>query len=408
MSAGASVGHRPPEEAIVILLPALGILPPGAAALISALCADERRLSVVLVAARPDVASVAGRFPAACTVVAGPLLSHARLRTRAILCIEPASALPAAARRFLARAHRRDIPAFSLTEAGALALAESRQAEWPLAPLGRAAVEGLPACADLAATVDHLVAAMGFERGERPIVSRMARIAQRLLSGPYQPLVSPAIHKLADRKELTSALGRPQTIMCLGNGPTSADPRLAGMAHDALFRVNHQWQAGGYLTGADVIFAGVKKSMRAAGSTLIGVASHRKEEALLGTRLTSPWNGALRYFVVEEIAGIASDALNGHPRPTTGAVMLAAAIALAPRRLIVAGMDMFADPAGAYPGQNTVNAYTAAHDRNTDAEFIRTHLRRYEGEIVTLSAAFAEVAQKVEDGHFILIDPAHC
>jgi hypothetical protein len=264
----------------------------------------------------------------------------------------------------------------------------------------------LPDQGDVYEVADHLISAMGFERGDGPVLGALARAAQRLMHGRAHILLAPLARRIASREALSTHLGQPHTIMCLGNGPSSADPRLAALPHDALFRVNHQWMQDGYMTKADVIFAGVKKSMRAAGPALIGVASGRKEQALLGTRLLTPWRGRLRYVVVEEITDL-GEALNGPLRPTTGAVMLAAAIALAPRRLIVAGMDMFSDKAGAYPGRTqAVNAYTAAHDRDTDAAFIRAHLARYDGEIMTFSPAFSELAQSVAGGRFTLVNPA--
>jgi hypothetical protein len=67
-------------------------------------------------------------------------------------------------------------------------------------------------------------------------------------------------------------------------------------------------------------------------------------------------------------------------------------------------MDMFADKAGAYPDRpDAVNAYNAAHDRQTDTDFIRTHLARYDGEIMSLSPAFSELAQSVADARFKLV-----
>ncbi|MGX0876089.1 hypothetical protein ACSSV4_000764 [Roseovarius sp. MBR-154] len=408
MTAPRALGSRPPEEALVILLPCgVDEIVPGALSLIEAICASDRRLSVVVVVPRRDQAEAAARrFPVAFVHVAGWGLSLARLRSRALLRIEaPRAALPASLGWLLARARRRGIPAFGLTVDRAQAL-EHGNAERPLAPLSPVSADGLPERADTEAAAAHLISAMGFERGDGPALSAVARLAQRLVRGPLAGMCAPMVTRIADRDALSAHLGQPATIMCLGNGPTSADPRLRSMAHDALFRVNHQWMDAGYMSCPDLLFAGVKKSMRAAGRIPVAVASRRKEEALLGTRVLTPWHGPLRYVVIEEIADIDPAALHGHPRPTTGAVMMAAAIALQPARLIVAGMDLFSDAAGAYPGAPaTVNAYTAAHDRDTDAAFIRTHLARYEGEIVTLSDAFADLAHSVAEGRFTLVSP---
>jgi hypothetical protein len=381
---------KPPEDSVVVIAAPEA---PESAAIISALCNSPRRLSVVLVAsASENATALAQQFPLAYVHQPGPGLLAARLRARVILRIDP-NANP---QRLITRAIRRGLPVFGLSTSKPLSL----QA------LSPSANEGLPETGDATTLADHLINAMGFERGDGPLAGGIARWAQRLMHGRTRPLLAPFIRRIDSREALATRLNTPQTIMCLGNGPTSADPRLDSLPHDALFRVNHQWMQDGYMTRADMIFAGVKRSMRAAGPALIGVASTRKEEALLGARILTPWRGRLRYVVVEEIADL-GDALHGHPRPTTGAVMLAAAIALAPKRLIVAGMDMFADKAGAYPGRHgAVNAYSAAHDRQTDADFIRSHLTRCEGEIMTLSPAFFKLAHSVADARFTLVKPA--
>ena len=393
------IGTRPPEDGVVVMLASDGATAPGAQAVIDALCDSPKRLSVVLVSPPAEAGALARRFPRAFVHKAGPGLTLAQLRARAMLCTDAAA--PARRPALVRRAIRRGLPVFGLVS-GAL---QNGSTDYPLTALSQSASDALPEQGEVAMIADHLILAMGFERGDGPLLGALARGAQRLMRGPARGLFAPLARRIASRDALCARLNQPQVIMCLGNGPTSADPRLESLAHDALFRVNHQWMQDGYLTRADVLFAGVKRSMRAAGPTLVGVASRRKEEALLGARLLTPWRGRLSYVVVEDIADLGTS-LQGHPRPTTGAVMLAAAIALAPRRLIVAGMDMFADKAGAYPGRTTaVNAYTAAHDRQTDERFIRTHLARFEGEIVTLSPAFAELAHSVADRRFTLVKP---
>jgi hypothetical protein len=393
MSPAHPLNTKPPEDSVVVIAASAS---PDSAALINALCNSPRRLSVVLVASTPEnAAALAGQFPLAYVHQPGPGLLAARLRARVILRLDPGGNPPQRIHRLITRAIRRGMPVFGLDATKPLALTA----------LSPSAAEGLPETGDAPALADHLITAMGFERGDGPIQGGIARAAQRMMHGRARPLLSPLIRRIDSREALAARLSNPQTIMCLGNGPTSADPMLESLAHDALFRVNHQWMYDGYMTKPDMIFAGVKRSMRAAGSALIGVASTRKEEALLAARILTPWRGRLRYVVVEEIADL-GDALRGHPRPTTGAVMLAAAIALAPKRLIVAGMDMFADKAGAYPGRtNAVNAYSVAHDRQTDANFIRSHLARYEGEIMTLSPAFSKLAHSVADRRFTLANP---
>ena len=74
----------------------------------------------------------------------------------------------------------------------------------------------------------------------------------RPTEGQFKPedSLAPIAQRLSER------LGRPATILCLGNGPSSEDPRLAGIAHDALFRVNWRWLERGLLTQPDMVFVG--------------------------------------------------------------------------------------------------------------------------------------------------------
>jgi hypothetical protein len=80
MTAPRALGSRPPEEALVILLPCgVDEIVPGALSLIEAICASDRRLSVVVVVPRRDQAEAAARrFPVAFVHVAGWGLSGGR------------------------------------------------------------------------------------------------------------------------------------------------------------------------------------------------------------------------------------------------------------------------------------------------------------------------------------------
>jgi hypothetical protein len=70
-------------------------------------------------------------------------------------------------------------------------------------------------------------------------------------------------------------------------------------------------------------------------------------------------------------------------RPTNGATMIAAAVALKPKRLILGGIDLFEHPDGAYPwDQTTPNAYVAVHDAQLELMFVLQTLRQFEGELI--------------------------
>ncbi|MDT8345029.1 MAG: hypothetical protein RQ752_11440 [Thermohalobaculum sp.] len=409
-------GPKPIEDALVVILPDAAAAT-AAATLIARLANGAHRLNVVPVAA--DRAVLAG-LPSAPLIAprvpwVPPLLPVravlAGLRARAIVVIGTVDGLAPPLSRLIAGARRRGLPVYLLAPATLARLVAGETVGPGLAAHTATAREAMPPeDAGFDAVARHLARSVGIERGEGALIDALAGRAQRALATPMlRRLGSGRVERIDTASALADRLGRPQTILCLGNGPTSADLRLAALPRDALFRVNHQWMAQGFLTNADMVFAGVKRSMRAAGRRPVGVATRRKERALLAARLLEFWHGPLSYTVVEDIAADIMPEVEGPLRPTTGAYMIAAAVALRPRRLIVAGMDLFSHPAGAYPnGMKAENAYTPSHDLETDAAFIRGCLAAYEGEIATLSPAFAELAGRVPAARFRLVEVGLC
>ncbi|MEQ8860261.1 MAG: hypothetical protein RIC56_16610 [Pseudomonadales bacterium] len=175
-------------------------------------------------------------------------------------------------------------------------------------------------------------------------------------------------------------LGRPRTILCLGNGPSSRDPALDGLAYDALFRVNHLWLDDHRHTAPDVIFTGKKDTLSAyRRPTLFAFQTEQAARRIMLRAVLLPRR--IRYCTAERLGCIDFAAFAPY-KPTNGAVMIALAAALAPQRLIVAGMDLFSDPRGSYPGQSaTPNAYAAAHDRDVEARCILATLAAFPGEL---------------------------
>ena len=193
------------------------------------------------------------------------------------------------------------------------------------------------------------------------------------------------IRRFDTMEALGKELGHPQTILCLGNGPSSEDPRLHDVEADALFRVNHSWMSRQLFTNPDVVFTGGKSTMRAVRNTVIGVQGEIAEKSLLMTRGLTPLKGRLRYFVVDRLGDYLRDFDWGPYRPTNGASMIAMAVALRPRRLVIGGIDLFQHPGGSYPGdQYTVNAYTPAHTLDKELAFMFSHLDRFDGEIIII------------------------
>lgn len=376
-------GPRPAEDAVLIVAPdrlALERIAP----VLEALGDGRVRISVILISG--DGAGGTRRPPLPLGLLTQATLTS--LRVRAALVVDQQDLPPKPAR--LARgAIRRGVPVWGLRGAG----------DWSPAALGPAAQPvGEVASAD--ALADLLIQSIGAER--IPAWS-LEHLAARL---PRRSLGAGFLTRLEDLETLSQRLGAPQTILCLGNGPTSAVPELETLSYDALFRVNHDWRSKRFLTQPDMVFAGVKRAMRKLGRVPIGVATARKADALIACRLFEFWHGPATYCVVEDVAAPLLPAIAGAARPTTGAYMLAAAVALAPERLVIAGVDMFRHPGGAYPGAADVtNAYTPSHAFETDAAFIAHCLAQFEGRLEVFSSALIDlVRERVAEPKFTLID----
>ncbi len=186
--------------------------------------------------------------------------------------------------------------------------------------------------------------------------------------------------------EIATALDYPGTIMCLGNGPSSEDERLSEMTYDSLFRVNHSWRERGLFQRPDVVFTGSRRSMRAVGDVIFGLQSENAERRLVATRFFSPSLKPTRFFNVATISPRLIQFDWGILRPTNGASMVAAAVALQPKKLIVAGIDLFQHPEGTYPGDtSTPNEFSPAHSLGAELRFLREMFDMYQGELVIIS-----------------------
>jgi hypothetical protein len=193
-----------------------------------------------------------------------------------------------------------------------------------------------------------------------------------------------AAGRIDDGDRLRARLGHPETILCLGNGPSSEDPAVLACRYDALFRVNHVWQERGVLSDPDVVFVGTPDTMRRVRGCLYGFSTRRKEAAMLLRRLWTCGPGPLEYVTVERLCALADE--GRWPVPlTTGAYMVLAAAALRPRRLVVAGLDLYAHPDGRYSGdRHAHNGYAPDHDRDTEVEAIAAALRAFPNERIVI------------------------
>lgn len=217
--------------------------------------------------------------------------------------------------------------------------------------------------------------------------SRVVRAVQRSTLG--QALVQSRAHRIDDFDALRAELGNPGTILCLGNGPSSENSQLLQVGYDCLFRVNWEWKKRCFLTHASVVFTGNARTTREIPSAVFCFQSVAAEREVLtrtlGSRLFSP----LRYVTLERLPSFFNDVAWG-AKPTNGAAMLAVAVALRPKRLIIAGIDLYAHPAGAYPGApHKPNAYHPAHSAEIELRIIERALADFEGETVILSSVLS-------------------
>lgn len=185
--------------------------------------------------------------------------------------------------------------------------------------------------------------------------------------------------QIADLETLRARLGHPATILCLGNGPSSEAPDIPRDC-DRLFRVNWIWRDRGFLTEPDLVFTGDPDAPPPGSRAIVGFANAEEAERIL-TGYAAP----VDWLVVPHLL---RDGTAYRDVPTNGAFMIAAAAALAPRRLVISGIDLYLHPQGKYPGAaEDPNTYDAIHSRETDVSFMRDALSRYRGELTILSDA---------------------
>ena len=183
---------------------------------------------------------------------------------------------------------------------------------------------------------------------------------------------------------LAEFLGNPRTLLCLGNGPSSEDPQLASFGHDCLFRINWRWKDRGFLVDPQVVFVGDPATISKVDGVIFGIWNRSLDQGMLLRHLLTRGPGIMRHFTMERISPLIRD--RAWPaRPTNGALMVAAAAALNPARLIIAGIDLYQHPEGRYPGDLlATNAYSRVHARTTDLDIIRLALAGYHGEVTIL------------------------
>lgn len=383
------------------------------AALLARVSDEQPRLRTVVSASTPELRSwLAKRFPAY-PVYALPLgnrwLAEAYVRRsniRAAIMLEDAclpgeSLMRALQRRaicLLALAARDDAP---LT-AALIANACEHQLRIDAAEKG-SPVAGSGNGGQAVVSLSQAAAMLGEILG-RDLKERRAARGARLSPSRYAVKncerwpFSLRLRRFHDAAALNARLHAPATILCLGNGPSSEQAEVLGERYDALFRVNHKWLERGFLCDPDVVFTGSRPAMTSLKRVIFGLQNEHQARRLAALAVLDPRRGRTGFFTVDDINPGARDFAWGTLRPTNGATMIAAAVALQPQRLVVAGIDLFQHPDGSYPGDKaTPNAFSPAHARAAEIAFLLAMFERFRGELVIHGEVLAREWQRHRD-----------
>lgn len=185
---------------------------------------------------------------------------------------------------------------------------------------------------------------------------------------------------------LREQLRRPRSILVLGNGPSSEHPAITDTTHDLLFRVNWRWKNQPLHDRPDLVFVGDPHTI----------------EHLPGFRFVVDDPFHWRILALRDLCRAPLEpfdclcladlpALPDEPPPQAlpsgGAYLVRLAVGLAPQHLTLAGIDLFADARGRYPGDlRTVNDYAAVHRREDEVHCIVTALRHFNGTLHVIGA----------------------
>ncbi len=183
-------------------------------------------------------------------------------------------------------------------------------------------------------------------------------------------------------EQIRATLNDPESVLCLGNGPSSEDEELKRGTYDSVFRVNHRWLERECFTEPDAVFTGALDSVQKVGKDLLYVfiTGERSSRIVMKASKKMP---KLSYANAEDL-GFPLDFFEPY-QPTNGVIMLYFAVMLQPARLIVAGIDLYRDSRGCYAGESDMpNGYTSAHSEQRELEMILDLLHLYQGDLTII------------------------
>jgi hypothetical protein len=189
---------------------------------------------------------------------------------------------------------------------------------------------------------------------------------------------------IASLEALRSRLRAPQTILCLGNGPSSEDRRLAEYTGATLFRVNWIWRERSWMVAPDMVFTADPDLVRLPRQPVVAFPTVAVGRPILQRHLLRAWPPRAGYAFLDAFDPPFAD-FTQPVIPTNGALMIAVAAALEPNRLVIAGIDLYRHPKGRYPGDSSAAGYTPEHGPEVDLALIRSALDNCGSQTVILS-----------------------
>lgn len=183
---------------------------------------------------------------------------------------------------------------------------------------------------------------------------------------------------------LRARLGSPDTIVCLGNGPTSESPELSAYRDATLFRVNWTWRARGIMTDPDAVFTADPDLPPKGSKAVLVFPKSEGGRIVLRQHFLAGRRASNGFLMLDRLEPAIAD-FYAQEIPTNGALIIAVAAALRPSRLVIAGMDLYRHPEGRYPGAEAVDGYARGHSAGCDLALIESVLAGFKGDAVILS-----------------------
>jgi|GEM_PF-6981261 len=236
------------------------------------------------------------------------------------------------------------------------------------------------------------------------------RIAEKFHALPFAPETSTPIAARITRAvlpfigvprfetvdALREALGEPAAILCLGNGPSSHNARVNDYCDATLFRVNWIWSGETTFNRPRMVFTADPDIPPQGLNAILGFPDASSGSTILAQHLLARRRPRAGYVFVDHFAPplIAT----AEPlRPTNGAIMIATAAALRPKKLIIGGIDLYRHPQGRYPESTAMDGYARGHSAACDLAVIKHALSGFTGEIEHLNPKLEAALDAISD-----------